>query len=76
MPPSPPQRELGAELAEAEVLAAALDEAEGGGVPEHGGAPVAEHDLIAVGEGEQLGEAIADPAHDARTGCWRWLVPR
>jgi aspartate aminotransferase len=55
--------ELGGELAEDEVLAAALDEAEAGDVPERGGAPVAEHDLPARGQREQLGELVAQRAH-------------
>ena len=55
--------ELGRELAEAEVLALALDEAEGGGVPEAGGAAVAEHHLVAVGQREQLGQALPQAAH-------------
>ncbi len=42
-------RELGGEFAEAQVLALALDEAEGGRVPEARGAPVAEDDLVPVG---------------------------
>ena len=57
-------RELGGELAEREVLAAPLDEAEGGDVPEARGAAVAEHDLVAVGEREQLPQPAAEPAHD------------
>ena len=50
--------ELGGELAEAEVLALAVDQPEGGGVPEAGGAAVAEDHLVAVGQGEQLGQAV------------------
>src|SRR5690606_9072835 len=53
-------RELRGELAEAEVLAAPPDEAERGGVPERGGAAVAEHDLVAAGEREQLRHAVAE----------------
>ncbi len=53
--------ELRGELAEAEVLALLLDQAERGGVPEAGGPPVAEHDLVAVGEGEELAHAGAHP---------------
>ncbi len=41
--------ELRGELAEAQVLAAGLDETEGGGIPERGRAAVAEEDLVAVG---------------------------
>ena len=57
--------ELAGELAEHEVLAALLDETERRHVPEHGRAAVAEHDLPAVGQGEQLGEAAADVADEA-----------
>ena len=52
--------ELGGELAVGEVQRAALDQAEGGGVPEGGGAAVAQRDLIAVGQREQLAQAGAD----------------
>ena len=55
--------ELRRELAEAQVLAALVDEPEGGGVPEAGGAAVAEQHLVAVGEGEQLGEPVAQRTH-------------
>ena len=55
--------ELGRELPEAEVLAAAVDEPEGGGVPERRGAAVAEQHLVAVGEREQLGQPVAERAH-------------
>ena len=54
--------ELGGELAEAEVLALLLDQPERGGVPEAGRPPVAEHDLVAVGQREQLAHAGAHPA--------------
>lgn len=46
------------ELAEHVVLAALADEAEGGCVPERGGAPVAEHDLPALAQAEQLVQAL------------------
>ena len=46
--------ELRRELAEHEVLAAALDEAERGGVPERGRAAVAEQHLVPVGQREQV----------------------
>ena len=36
---------------------------EGGGVPEAGRPPVAEDDLVAVGEREELAHAGAHPAH-------------
>ena len=47
--------ELGRECPEAQMLATGLDQTEDRGVPEPGGAPVAQHHLIAVGQGEQLG---------------------
>ena len=53
-------RELGRELAEAEVLAPPIDEPERGGVPEGGGPAVAEQHLVAVGQGEELGQAVAE----------------
>ena len=54
--------ELRRELAEAQVLAAPLDQPEGGGVPERGRAAVAEQDLVAVGQREQLGQPVAQLA--------------
>ena len=51
--------ELRRELPEAQVLAAPVDEPERGGVPERRGAAVAEEHLVAVGEGEQLGQPVA-----------------
>ena len=57
-------RELRGELPEGQVLALALDQPEGRHVPERRGAAVAQHDLVAVGEREQLGQSRADPAHD------------
>ena len=58
--------ELGRELTEGQVLAALVDEPEGEGVPEHRGAAVAEDDLVAVGQAEELGEAVAQRAdHEA-----------
>ena len=56
--------ELAAELAEDEVLAAVLDEAEGGGIPERGGATVAQHDLVPLGQREQLREVLAHAADE------------
>ena len=41
-----------------------VDERERGGVPERRGAAVAEHHLVAVGQGEQLAQARAQPADD------------
>ena len=46
-----------------EVLAAPLDEAEGGDVPEACCAAVAQHHLVAVGEPEQVAQAGAQAAH-------------
>ena len=51
--------ELRAELAEGEELRAVAHEAERRDLPERGRAAVAEHDLVALGEGEQVGEAGA-----------------
>ena len=63
--------------AEHQVLAAAADEAEGGDVPEEGGPAVAQHDLVAVGQREQLGQARPQPpAPSTAPSAWRWLVPR
>ena len=55
--------ELRGELAEAEVLALLLDQPERGGVPEAGRPPVAEDDLVAVGQREELAHPGAHPAH-------------
>ena len=52
-------RELGTELAEGEVLAALVDEGVGRGVPERGRPTVAEHDLVAVRDAEQLAQTRA-----------------
>ena len=67
--------ELGGELAEAQVLALVLDQAEGGGVPEAGGPAVAEHHLVAVGEGEELRRPPRTRPTCDLTVFWRWLVP-
>src|SRR5581483_5744400 len=56
--------ELGGELAEAEVLGATLDEAEGGGVPEGRGSAVAERDLVPVRERQELGDSLAQATDD------------
>jgi hypothetical protein len=56
--------ELRAELPEGEVLGAALDQAEGGGVPEARRAAVAEDDLVAVGSAEQVEQPRADAPHE------------
>ena len=55
--------ELRGELAEAQVLAALVDEPEGGGVPERRGATVAEQHLVAVRQGEQLGQPVPQRPH-------------
>src|SRR5690606_41562906 len=60
--------ELAAELAERAVLAALLDEAEGRGVPERRRATVAEDDLVALGQAEQLREPLADASHEVLHG--------
>ena len=54
--------ELGAELAERQVQRALVDQPERGGIPERGRAAVAEDDLVAVGSGEQLLDAVAHAA--------------
>jgi hypothetical protein len=59
-----------------QMLAAPLDEAEGGDVPEAGGAAVAEDDLVAVGQAEQVVQARPQPPTTDLTAFWRWLVPR
>ncbi len=51
-----------------QVRGAALDEPERGGVPEGGGAAVAERDLVAVGQREQLAQAGADLADERLHG--------
>ena len=60
--------ELGPELAEGEVRTAALDEAGRSDIPERRGAAVAEHDLVAVGEAEQFGEAVPHAADEVLDG--------
>ena len=50
--------ELGGELAVGEVERALADQPGRGGIPEGGGAAVAERDLVAVGQREELGEAV------------------
>ena len=54
--------ELGRELAEAEVLALLLDQAEGRDVPEGRRATVAQHHLVALGQVEQGRETFPHPA--------------
>ena len=58
--------ELRRELAERQVLRPVPDQAERGDVPERGGAAVAEDDLVAVGQREQRGQAVADPLDQRR----------
>ncbi|GMA95913.1 hypothetical protein GCM10025881_27370 [Pseudolysinimonas kribbensis] len=60
--------ELRSEFTESQVLAAVLDEREGRGVPERGRAAVAQHDLVSVREGVELGEAGAHPADEILDG--------
>src|SRR5262249_54755547 len=50
--------ELRAELAVREVQGGRVHGSEGRGVPERGRAAVAEHDLVAVGEREQLAKTV------------------
>ena len=57
-------RELGRELAEAEMLAAPVDQPEDRRVPEHRRSAHAEEHLVAVGELEQVGDTDADAPHD------------
>ena len=56
--------ELARELAEGEVLGALADQAEGGDVPERRRAAVAEDDLVALGQGEEVAQALADLADE------------
>ena len=68
--------ELAAELAEHEVLAAVLDQAEGGGIPERGRPAVAEDDLVALGQrGTARRAARARLPTRFFTGAWRCDVP-
>ena len=55
--------ELRGELTEAQVLALLPDQPERRDVPERGRAAVAEHDLVAVGQLEQVGHTLLDPGH-------------
>ena len=55
-------RELRRELAVGQVQGALADQPGRGGVPEGGGAAVAERHLVAVGQREELGEPAAHPA--------------
>src|SRR6476659_3395962 len=56
--------ELRRELAERVVLAALLDQAEGGDIPERGGSTVAQHDLPALRKREQLGQPRTNGADE------------
>ena len=59
-----------------QVLALLADQAEGRDVPERGGAAVAEHDLVAVGQREQLRRGRRGRDRRAsRTGACRCEVP-
>ena len=60
--------ELAAELAEHEVLAAVLDEAERRGIPERRRSAVADDHLVAVGRAEQLGQVRPDVADQVLHG--------
>ena len=51
--------ELCAEFTEGQELRAILDQAECRGIPEAGGAAVAEHDLVAIGQREEIRETCA-----------------
>ncbi len=52
--------ELAGELPEHQVVAASLDEPEGRCVPEHRRSAIAEHDLPAVGQREEVVQAATD----------------
>ena len=67
--------ELRGKLAEVEVLAAAIDEAEGGDVPKDGGATVAEHDLVAIGQRKHFGQTVAQSAHHVLDGVLTMTGP-
>ena len=54
--------ELGTELSEGEVGAATFDEGEGCGIPECGGASIAEYYFVALRDLEKLSEARTDAA--------------
>ena len=56
--------ELRGELTEGEMLASSIDQAEGGDIPEHGGATVAEHDFVTMRE-----------ARDKTLGVPRLILP-
>ncbi len=51
-------RELGGELAEGQVLAPAVDQTEGGRVPERGGPSVPEDHLVVVGQREEVSQPL------------------
>ena len=46
------------------MVGAALHEAEGGDIPEGRGAAVAEHHLVALGQVEELGNAVLEGLHE------------
>ena len=69
--------ELRRELAEHEVRAAPLDEAERGRVPEQRGTADPDQHFVAVGQREQVAYARADAARRPTSRpSRRWLVPR
>ena len=66
---------LGGELAEVEVLASSINEAKRGDVPEHRGATVAEHDLVAIGQRKHFGQTVAQSAHHVLDGVLTMTGP-
>ena len=60
--------ELGGELPVDQVERTLADQAAGGGIPEGGRAAVAERHLVAVGNVEQLAQAVTDPGHQLLDG--------
>src|SRR6185312_10275310 len=61
-------RELRGELAVAEVQRALAHQAARRGVPERRGAAVAEHDLVAVGDVEEIAQPTSHPSHELPDG--------
>ena len=51
------------ELTEGQELGSVPNQAECRGIPEGGGAAVAEDHLVSLGEGEQFAQPLAQPAH-------------
>src|SRR5262249_29170798 len=56
-----PTRELRTELAEGSELRPLADQPERRNIPERGGAPDPEHDLVPLGQAEEVGEALPEP---------------